>query len=106
MSTFSVTVSIRHEGQALPGFPVTRRVESATQEANLIDQIWPDTDSQEPVGDAAISALWFEKPALVQLGTYTGLKTFAMGADGVVIIMNTTSLSFTPLASSRIRGVA
>ena len=106
MSTFSVTVSIRHEGRTVPGFPLTRRLESSTQEANLVDQVWPDTDSQEPVGDAAISALWFEKPATVQIGTYTGTLTFAVGADSVVLLMNTAGISFTPLANSRIRGVA
>ena len=109
MSVLTCRISIRHDGQAVAGFPMTRRVESADQEGMLVDQQWPDTDSQAP-GDAggtntAFSALHFEKAATLQLSTYTGTRTWDMGANAIIIIMNTETVSFTPAANSRIRGV-
>lgn len=105
MSTMTVRLSVRHEGQQVPQLPLTTRVESTTHVAQLVDAVWPDNDSQEPAASSSTPffALRFDKPVSCQMGPNTGLLNFALGGGGFVLFMGSGGVSFAANANAPIR---
>ena len=88
---------------------MTRRFEDTGVESKLLDQQWPDSDAQEPLGlggtTSPIAALWFEEPATVEFGLYSGLSTFNLLANGIVVLMTSSGVGYSPTPNSHIMGL-
>lgn len=110
MSVYTVKVTVRQNGAALPGTPFFRRFEDATSEAKLIDETFRTNDDQIPYGQASavtpLVALRFSKPTIMQLNSNLGTKGFQMLENSAFLAMIGLSVTLTPTAGTRVQGAA